>query len=133
MFRLFATIAAIGAFVMGAMQISARVESSGWSDYDVAEFVMAQEKGKTIIVELYSDDCAACEQQAVTMSELRSALQDRDILFVKVDFEEQQEFVRDNAIDEPATILVFNGSDEVVRSVNQTGAEALRREVMNSI
>ena len=133
MFRLFALIAAIGALVVGGMQLSARADTTGWTPYDAAEFMMAQKKGKTIVVDVYADWCPTCRAQAPILEELRVEKQKSDVLFVKVDFDEEKAFLRDNRIPRQSTVLVFKGMDEVARSIAQTNRAELRSVVLNAI
>ncbi len=133
MFRLFALIAAIGALVIGGMQISAQASTEGWTQYDAAEFMMAQKKGKTIVVDVHADWCPTCRAQAPILEELRTEKQNSNTLFVKVNFDEQKAFLRDNRIPRQSTVLVFKGMDEVARSVAQTNRSELRSIVLNAL
>ena len=76
MTRLFLIIAAIGALVVGAMQLSAQSSTAGWQTYDEAEFMMAQGKGKTIVVDVYADWCPTCRAQAPILEQLRKVVLD---------------------------------------------------------
>ncbi|MEM9085848.1 MAG: thioredoxin family protein [Pseudomonadota bacterium] len=133
MFRIFALIGAIGALLVGAMQLSAQADTKGWTTYDAAEFMMAQKKGKTIVVDVYADWCPTCRAQAPILEELRTEKQSSDVLFVKVNFDKEKAFLRDNRIPRQSTVLVFNGMDEAARSIAQTDRTALREAVLNAL
>ena len=133
MTRLFLLIAAIGALIVGASQLTAQANTSGWQTYDEAEFMMAQKKGKTIVVDVYADWCPTCRAQAPILEELRSERQSEDVLFVKVDFDEENAFLRAHRIPRQSTVLVFNGMDEVARSVAETNRSRLRRAVLSAL
>lgn len=133
MTRLFILIAAIGALVVGAMQLTARAETAGWEIYDETEFMMAQGKGKTIIVDVYADWCPTCRAQAPILEELRQERQSGDVLFVKVDFDEEKDFLRQHRIPRQSTVLVFRGEDEVARSIAETNRDRLRSVILNAI
>ncbi len=133
MFRLFALIAVIGALVVGAMQLSAQASTAGWQTYDEAEFMMAQGKGKTIVVDVYADWCPTCRAQAPILEELRKERQSSDTLFVKVNFDEEKAFLRTHRIPRQSTVLVFKGKKEVARSIAQTNRSALRGVVLNAL
>ena len=133
MFRLFALIAVIGALVVGAMQLSARADTAGWQTYDEAEFVMAQGKGKTIVVDVYADWCPTCRAQAPILDQLRKERQNGDTLFVKVNFDEEKAFLREHRVPRQSTVLVFKGKKEVARSIAQTDRSALRGVVLNAL
>ena len=133
MFRLFALIAAVGALVVGAMQLSAQADTTGWTQYDAAEFMMAQKKGKTIVVDVYADWCPTCRAQAPILEELRQERQSSDVLFVKVNFDDEKAFLRANRIPRQSTVLVFKGMDEVARSIAETNRTRLRSAVLGAL
>ena len=133
MIRIFALIAAIGALVVGAMQLSAQADTTGWTQYDAAEFMMAQKKGKTIVVDVYADWCPTCRAQAPILEELRKEKQNSNVLFVKVNFDEQKDFLRANRIPRQSTVLVFKGMEEVARSIAQTNRAELRSVVLTAL
>ncbi|MEO1488134.1 MAG: thioredoxin family protein, partial [Pseudomonadota bacterium] len=72
MYRLFALVAVIGVLFVGAVQLSARADTTNWTKYNAAEFMMAQKKGKTIVVDVYADWCPTCRAQAPILDELRA-------------------------------------------------------------
>ena len=133
MYRLFALIAAIGALVIGAMQLSAAAVPAGWTAYDEAEFMMAQKKGKTIVVDVYADWCPTCRAQAPILEKLRTETQSSDVLYVKVNFDEEKAFLKAHRIPRQSTVLVFKGMDEIARSIAQTNRAALRSVVLGAL
>ncbi len=133
MFRLFAIIAAIATLAVGTMQLSAQASTKGWRQYDAAEFVMAQKKGKTIIVDVYADWCPTCRAQAPILEELRKERQGKDVLFVKVNFDDEKAFLREHRIPRQSTVLVFDGMTEKARSIAQTNRTKLRGVVLGAL
>lgn len=133
MTRIFLIIAAIGVFVIGATQLTAQANAEDWSTYDEAEFMRAQKKGKTIVVDVYADWCPTCRAQAPILDELRTERQSSDVLFVKVDFDDEKTFLRANRIPRQSTVLVFKGTNEVARSIAETNRTRLRRVVLGAL
>ena len=133
MFRLFALIAVIGALVVGAMQLSAQANTSGWQTYNEAEFIMAQGKGKTIVVDVYADWCPTCRAQAPILDELREERQNGNTLFVKVNFDDEKAFLRRHRVPRQSTVLVFKGKKEVARTIAQTNRAKLRSAVLGAL
>ena len=133
MFRLFALIAAIATLAVGAMQLSAQASTKGWQTYDAAEFMMAQKKGKTIVVDVYADWCPTCRAQAPILEELRTEKQSKDVLFVKVNFDVEKDFLREHRIPRQSTVLVFDGTTEKARSIAQTNRTRLRGGVLGAL
>ena len=133
MTRLFVLVAAIGALIVGAMQLNAQASTAGWQIYDEASFMMAQKKGKTIVVDVYADWCPTCRAQAPILDELRSERASDDVLFVKVDFDEEKAFLRAHRIPRQSTVLVFKGMNEAARSVAETNRTRLRGVVLGAL
>jgi len=133
MTRLFLLIAAIGAVVIGAMQLNAQANTAGWQTYDEAEFMMAQEKGKTIVVDIYADWCPTCRAQAPILDELRQERASGEVLFVKVNFDEEKAFLRAHRVPRQSTVLVFDGTTEVARSIAETNRARLRSVVLGAL
>lgn len=133
MTRLFLLIAAIAAIVVGAMQLSAQSSTAGWQTYDEASFVMAQNKGKTIVVDIYADWCPTCRAQAPILDEMRQERASGDVLFVKVNFDDEKAFLRTHRVPRQSTVLVFNGTTEVARSIAETNRTRLRAVVLDAL
>ena len=133
MMRLFALLAAVGALFIGVMQLSAAADTKGWTTYDAAEFMMAQKKGKTIVVDVHAKWCPTCRAQAPILEELRLERQSSDVLFVKVDCDKEKAFLREHRIPRQSTVLVFKGMDEQARSIAQTNRIALRSAVLGAL
>lgn len=133
MSRLFLFLTVIGALVVGVMQLNAQVSTAGWQTYDEAEFMMAQKKGKTIVVDVYANWCPTCRAQAPIMDELRQEHAGADVLFVKVNFDEEKDFLRAHRIPRQSTILIFNGMEERARSIAETDRARLRSVVLDAL
>jgi thiol-disulfide isomerase/thioredoxin len=133
MTRLFLLIAALGAIVIGATQLTAQASTAGWTTYDEAEFMMAQKKGKTIVVDVHADWCPTCRAQAPILDKLRQEHQSADTLFVKVDFDEEKAFLRAHRVPRQSTVLLFDGMDEVARSIAETNRLRLRSVVLGAL
>ena len=133
MFRLFALVAALGALFIGAMQLSAGAGAAGWARYDAAEFMMAQKKGKVIVVDVHADRCPPCRAQAPILEELRVEHQSTGVLFVKVDYDTEPAFVREHRLARGASVLVFRGMDETARTREPGDRAALRDAVLRAL
>ncbi|MEP3051050.1 MAG: thioredoxin family protein [Erythrobacter sp.] len=133
MLRIFALIAAIGAIVIGVMQFSARADTTGWQTYDEPTFTMAQAKGQTIVVDVYADWCPTCRAQAPILDEIRKDNIGNEVKFVKVNFDDEKDFLRQHRIPRQSTILVFDGENEIVRTIAETDRSRLRDQVLNAL
>ena len=133
MLRLFAIIAAIGAIVIAAAQLTATAATPGWQAYEASSFSMAQAKGKTIVADVYADWCPTCRAQGPILDELRKEKQSADVIFVKINFDDHKDFLRANGVVRQSTVLVFKGKTEVARSIAETNRARLRKFVLDAI
>lgn len=134
MLRFLSLLAAIGALFAAALPATARAETpAGWHAYDAKTFAAAQDAGKTIVVDVHADWCPTCRAQAPILDELRKERASDKVLFVKVDFDKQQAFLRANGVVRQSTVLVFRGKQEVARSIAQTNRARLRAVVLGAL
>lgn len=83
--------------------------AADWQDYSEQRFSQAQEAGKTIIVDVWADWCPTCKAQQPTLRELAGEERLRDVVFIRVDFDKDKDFLREHRIPRQSTILVFDG------------------------
>ena len=106
---------------------------SNWIAYTPAAFEQAQADGRTIIVDVFATWCPTCKAQAPILDELQSEQRLEDAMFFKVDYDEHEAFLKAHRIPRQSTILVFNGREEVARSIAETDRERLRAVVLDSV
>lgn len=131
--RLFAAFAAIAAMFIASAQFSAHAAAPGWQAYDAASFTAAQAKGKTIVADVQASWCPTCRAQAPILEDLRKEKQSADVLFIKVDFDKDKDFLRAHRIPRQSTIVVFKGKTEVARSIAETDRTRLRGVVLGAL
>ena len=96
-------------------------------NYTAAAFKQAQEAGKHIVVDVWKKGCPTCKAQHPTLEKAKAKYP--EAVFFKVDFNEQKDVVRQfNAVTQ-STIIVFNGKEEVARSVGETREDALLAQI----
>ncbi|MGE4012075.1 MAG: thioredoxin family protein [Alphaproteobacteria bacterium] len=116
----------------GATGLSGAKAASGWVEYSPIVFSQAQRDGKTILVDVHAVWCPTCKAQNPILDELTGEPKLKDIVFIKVDFDREKDFLRTHNIRSQSTIVVFKGTGEVARSVGQTDREKLRAFVFGS-
>lgn len=107
--------------------------TSGWTQYSPAEFAKTQAAGKTIVVDVHADWCPTCRAQQPTLDALRGERRLKNVVFVKVDFDTQKDFLRQYRIPRQSTILVFKGTRETARSIAETRPAELRAAVLGGL
>jgi thiol-disulfide isomerase/thioredoxin len=121
-------------FLVGSACLLAAVSSmaaTDWVDYSPEQFAAAQTAGQRILVDVAADWCPTCTAQFPILDELRSEPQLQQ-LFVRVDFDQHKEFLRAHRVARQSTLLVFDGEDEVARSVAETDRGRLREFVIEA-
>lgn len=124
-----ATLFAVG---FAALPLAASAQASVTS-YSASAFQAAQREGRTIVVDVHADWCPTCRAQAPILSELRNDPRLADALFVRVDFDNDRDFLRTHRIPRQSTILVFDGTEEKGRSIAETDRARLRAFVLGNI
>lgn len=133
MSRLFLLIAAIGALFVGVTHLTLQAGTNGWEEYGEAAFMMAQKKGRTIVVVVTGENCSSCRDQQAALDRLIAGHPPADALFVKVDFDREQAFLKTHGIASQPTVLVFEGLDEVARTGADTDPAILTRAVSGAL
>lgn len=119
--------------ILCIFSISPAFASSAWTDYSPERFAQAQAAGKTILVDVAAKWCPTCKAQKPILDELTEDERMKDILFVRVDFDQHKDFLKKHKIPRQSTILVFNGKSEVNRSIAETNRERLRGFVLAAV
>lgn len=120
------------AAVLLVLGTAAALAAPNWTEYSPAAFQRAQAAGKTILVDVHAVWCPTCKKQDPILDELRGETALKDVLFVKVDFDREKEFLRAHRIPRQSTVLVFKGRKEVARSTAETDRGRLRGFVLGA-
>lgn len=104
--------------------------AAGWTAYEPENFAAAQAAGKTIVVDVHADWCPTCRAQQPTLEKLRADKRFTNVVFVKVNFDKDKDFLRTHRIPRQSTILVFKGRNETARSIAETRPEKLSAAVI---
>ena len=103
---------------------------AAWIDYSPDGFAAAQAEGETILVDVTATWCPTCRAQKPVLDELAADPAMEGVVFVRLDFDQHKDFLREHRVARQSTIIVFDGADEVNRSVAETNRERLRDFVL---
>ncbi|KLI65081.1 hypothetical protein AAV99_00475 [Aurantiacibacter marinus] len=120
------------AALFAALPLAATAQVS-WTNYSATSFAAAQQEGRTIVVDVHADWCPTCRAQTPILNELRSDPRLADAIFMRVDFDNDRDFLRAHRIARQSTILVFRDGDEKGRSIAETNRGRLRTFVLGQI
>ncbi len=129
MHRLFRALLAFTTLMLSASSWA----SPAWTPYSPTVFVAAQAAGRAIVVDVAADWCPTCRAQLPTLDELRADENMKDVLFFRVDFDEDKHFLDAHRVRRQSTILVFDGEKELARSIAETDRDRLRRVVLDAL
>ena len=96
---------------------AARAETVAYTD---AAFEAALSKGRSILVEIHAPWCPVCAAQAPILSKLEADPKFKDLLVVRVDFDNQKDVVRRLRAQAQSTLITFKSGKETGRSVGDT-------------
>jgi thioredoxin len=96
-------------------------------------FDSAQKAGKPILVEVHAVWCPTCKAQIPILGKLTAEPKFKDMVVLRVDFDNQKEIVRKFGVQMQSTLIVYKGNKEVGRSVGDTKADSIAALLDKSI
>ncbi len=118
----FAAIALIASLVTAAFAAGGAKEVDV-KTYEPAAFAQAQADQKHIIIEVFKKGCGTCAAQQPSLEAARAEYP--NAVFMKFDFVNDQNAVKEFKVVKQSTIIVFKGKEEVARLVGETKREAI--------
>lgn len=106
--------------------LAAQPAAANWVEYAPETFAAAQAEGKTILVDVTATWCPTCRAQKPILDELAADPALEGVVFVTLDFDTHKDFLKEHRVPRQSTILVFEGAEEVNRSISETDRERLR-------
>lgn len=99
--------------------------SAAETPYSPAALAEAQSSGKPILVEVFAPWCPTCKAQNAVLETLRSDARFKDLIRLRVDFDNQKDDVRALGANMQSTLIVYKGESEVGRLVGETDPAAI--------
>jgi thiol:disulfide interchange protein len=93
---------------------------SGFERYTPEAFREAQLAGRTILVDVYAVWCTTCRSQQMALKGLLDDEAHGSWTAFRVDFDSDREFLRAHGVQMQSTLIVFDGEQEISRSVGLT-------------
>lgn len=116
-----ATILSVTLFV-----ISGALAGAEMVDYSHDRFLKAQEAGKTIVVAVHADWCSTCKKQTQIMDKLYNDPVYEEVVFLRVDYDQDKKLVRKFKVIKQSTLIIFSGEREIARSMGETDVLKIR-------
>lgn len=111
---------------------TAALAAGDWTPYSPEALAEAQNRNAIVLVDVHADWCPACKAQKPILDELRADPALENVVFVKVNFDEDKAFLKEHNVPRQATILMFKGKEELGRLVFETNRDRLREFVLGN-
>jgi thiol-disulfide isomerase/thioredoxin len=90
-------------------------------------FKAAQSAGKPILVDAYASWCPVCRAQHAVLGGLKTNPQYDAIVVFTIDYDNQNDALREFKIQKQSTLIAFKGGKETGRSVGDTKAASIEK------
>ncbi|ANU06484.1 thioredoxin family protein [Paraurantiacibacter namhicola] len=107
--------------------------ATNWPGYEAAQFDALQADGEPIVVDVYAPWCPTCRSQEPILEGFRTDPKFEGVNFVRVDYDNDAQFLETHAIPRQSTVLVFKDGKEVARSVAETDPAKLEALVSQAL
>ena len=124
-----AFLALVATLFAGATAFAA----SAIQPYSKASFDEALKSGRTVVVHVYADWCPTCQKQQPTIQSLAVSSTMAKVMFVRVNFDKDRDFLSTYKVPSQATILVFRDGKEVARLSGVTDAAQIKDKLQAAV
>jgi thioredoxin 1 len=102
-------------------------------EYSEVEFNKEIYDGKLVVLIFKSENCAICDQQAVSIFKLQHILQYKDMKIFAIHFDSTNPIAQKFHVEKTGTIIVMNGQAEAYRSMVALTPDALKAAIDKSL
>lgn len=99
--------------------------ASAAEPFSEARFESLQRDGALVLVDVAADWCPTCAKQAEVIRGYREARPDVPLHVLRVDFDDQKEWVSHFGAPRQSTLILYRGSERVWFSVAETDPETI--------
>ena len=110
---------ALASLALGAPALAAE------TPFTAEAFAAAQKGGAPVLVAIHASWCPTCRAQAPIIDKLSADPKFKNLVVLRLDFDEQKDLVRKFGAQTQSTLIVFKGATEVGRSVGDTNPQSI--------
>ena len=110
---------ALASLALGAPALAAE------TPFTAEAFAAAQKGGAPVLVAIHASWCPTCRAQAPIIDKLSGDPKFKNLVVLRLDFDEQKDLVRKFGAQTQSTLIVFKGATEVGRSVGDTNPQSI--------
>jgi thioredoxin 1 len=103
------------------------------SKFTQSAFEAAQVAGKPILVDVSAPWCPTCRTQAPIINSLLTKPEFKDVSVFQVDFDSQKDVLKALNVRSQSTLITFKGKSEVSRTIGETKADVIERQLKAAI
>lgn len=129
-------IALVGAAAIAWYALTPKYDAepaTQWPAYDASAFAALQEAGEPVVVDVYAPWCPTCRAQEPILEAMRTDPAYEGVNFVRVDYDNDTQFLETHDIARQSTVLVFKDGKELARSVAETDEARLQQLVAQAL
>lgn len=105
----------------------------GFQQYEAAAFEEAQKSGHLVMVDVYASWCPTCLSQHKSLERLLDNPDYENVIGFRVDFDDDQDFLRKYNVNAQSTIIMFDGESEISRTIGVTDEEAITNQLITAL
>jgi thioredoxin 1 len=121
------------AVVFGATAAFAQTVGAPKLKFTQAAFDAAQAAGKPVLVEVTAPWCPTCKAQAPILKSLLGRPEFSGMAVFEVDFDSQKDALAALRVQRQSTIITFKGKTEISRTIGETKADAIEKQLRAAI
>lgn len=98
-----------------------------FTPYEASEFTKRLVGGDDILIQVYAERSPLSVRQALMLRYLASRPAYQNVAFITVDFDKDKQFLRDYAVKDDATVLIFRNKQIVSNTTSILNPDAMAR------
>ena len=118
-------IAAAASLLSLPLAVQAFADAPVFQTYAPNTFAAAQATGKPILIAIHAVWCPTCKVQRAVLNDLIKKPEYKDLVVLRVDFDDQKDAVTGFGADSQSTLIMFKGKAEMGRSVGTTNSKKI--------
>ncbi len=103
------------------------------AEFTMKAFEAAQKDGKRILVDVWAVWCPTCKAQQPILKSLLEAPENKDLVFLRVNFDTQLDVLKYFKVQQQSTLIMFKGTREVARTVGDTTPAGIAKLVGSAV
>ncbi|MGD8326666.1 MAG: thioredoxin family protein [Sphingomonadales bacterium] len=105
----------------------------GFQQYNAEAFAETQASGALIMVDVYASWCPTCLAQHKVLESLLKEPDLKEIKGFRINFDDDAHFLRAHGVNAQSTIIMFDGTQELSRSIGLTSKDAIQSQVRSAL